>query len=85
MLDCLSHRVGAVPLGDVAEQIALREHDRSRDRYERIITGLFHVHVPKLVDAGLVRFDECEETLEFLPTADVVRPYLDLTVPTDPS
>ena len=83
VLHYLSRRVGAVPLGDVAERIALWEDDLSRDRYERIITGLFHIHVPRLTEAGLVRFDEYEETLELLPSADAVRPFLDLAVPPD--
>lgn len=83
VLHYLSRRVGAVPLGDVAERIALREDDLSRDRYERILTGLFHVHVPKLTDAGIVRFDEYEETVELLPPADAVRPFLDLAAPPD--
>lgn len=82
-LQYLGRRVGAVPLGEVAEQIALREDDPSRDRYERVITGLHHIHVPRLCDAGVIRYDPERETLKRLPAADKLTPYLDLAAAAD--
>lgn len=76
----LAGKVGAVAIGDVAEQIALREGDLSRDRFERIVTGLYHVHLPKLRDAGVVDFDLDVETVERLPAADRLTPYLELAL-----
>lgn len=79
----LAHRVGAVPLGEVAEHIALREDDPTRDRYERVITGLHHIHVPRLREAGVVRYDPKRETVERLATADQLTPYLNLAAAFD--
>lgn len=79
----LEHRVGAVAIGDVAEQVALAEDDLSRDRFERIVTGLYHVHLPKLQEAGIVRYDLERETIERRPTADQLTPYLDVAIVQD--
>lgn len=77
-LHYLSRKVGAVQLDDLAEQIALWEGDPSRDRYERILTDLCHRHLPRLTDAGVVRFDADRETVESRPAADAVAPFLEL-------
>lgn len=76
----LSRHVGGVSLGELAEQIALREDDPTYDRYERILTGLHHSHLPQLVDGGLVRYDVEQETVAGLDAIDDVRPYLDLAL-----
>lgn len=83
-MEHLAQRVGAVPLGEVAERIAVLEGCPSRDRYERVITGLHHVHVPVLREAGVIRYDEERETVERLPTADSLTPYLQLAADADP-
>ena len=82
-LHYLSQKVGAVPLGELAEQIALWEGDPTRDRYDRVLTGLSHVHLPRLTDAGVVRYDPVRETVELLEAAETVRPFLKLTVQDD--
>lgn len=79
----LARKVGAVAISDVAEQIALWEGDLSRDRFERIVTGLYHRHLPKLREAGVVDYDFDVETVERLPTADCLTPYLDLAIQDD--
>ena len=77
-LQYLSQRPAAVPLGDVAEYIALREGDPSRDRYERVLTGLYHCHLPRLTDASLVRYDANLKTVELITSREELSPYLDL-------
>ena len=79
----LARRVGAVPIGDVAEQIALCEDDSTGHRVERVVTGLYHVHVPLLREAGVVRYDPERETIERLAAADQLLPYLDLVAGAD--
>lgn len=79
----LSRTVGAVPLGELAEQIALHEGDPTRDRYDRILTGLYHVHLPKLTDAGIVRYDSDRETVALRDEGDRLGPYLKLSVAED--
>ena len=79
----LDRKVGAVPIGDVAEQIALWEDDLSKDRFERIVTGLYHTHLPSLCEAGVVRVDLDLETVERTSAADPLAPYLDLALSED--
>lgn len=77
-LGYLTIRPGAVPLGDVAEYVAIEEDAVTRDRYERVLTGLVHNHLPHLTEAGLVRYDPVRETVRLAVDADALRPYLDL-------
>lgn len=79
----LSQRVGTVPLTDVAEQIATWEGEHSRDRLELIRVGLHHRHVPKLLDAEVVRYDAEGDAVHVLPAATELAPYLELAVETD--
>ena len=75
-LHYLSQTVGAVSLGDLAEQIALWEDNPTYDHFERVVTGLHHMHLPKLADAGVVRYDVEQETVELREAADELTPYL---------
>lgn len=83
VLHYLSQRVGAVSLGELAEQLAIWEDDPTYDRYERILTSLHHNHLPKLVDGGLVRYESEQETVNGLDAIESMRPYLDLAVADD--
>lgn len=77
-LQYLAQKPAAVPLGDVAEYIAIREGEPTRDRYERIITGLYHQHIPHLCDARIVTYDDTHKTVSLqLERADLTR-YLQL-------
>ena len=78
-LHYLSQKVGAVSVCDLAEQIAICEADPTYDRYERILTGLHHIHLPKLADANVVRYDVEQETVELRDAVDSLTPHLDLT------
>lgn len=77
-LHYLSTSVGAVALDDLAEQIALWEGTPTKNRYERVLTDLYHHHLPRLTDAGVARYDPERETLELLDAADRVSPFLKL-------
>lgn len=65
-LEYLSSTIGAVAIDDLAEFIALREAQTTHDHNERILTGLGHVHLPTLADAGLIQFDLDRETVELV-------------------
>jgi hypothetical protein len=82
-LHYLSQKVGAISLGDLAEQIAIWEDTPTYEQYERILTGLHHTHLPKLVAAGIVHYDVESETIELLEIADQVQPHLKLVAPID--
>ncbi|MEY7850873.1 hypothetical protein AB7C87_16930 [Natrarchaeobius sp. A-rgal3] len=79
----LTQKPAAIPIGDLAEYIALRERDPSYDRYERILTDLYHNHLPRLTGLGLVRYDESDELVELAVERCVVTPYLQLVEQTD--
>lgn len=80
-LQYLVTRPGDVPLGDIAEYLAIEEGAATRDRYERILTGLFHAHLPLLVDSGLVAYDHDRELVTLEVDAESLTPYLELALP----
>lgn len=82
-LHYLTQTVGAVHVGDLADQIALWEGDHTHEHYERICTSLVHIHIPKLTDAGVMQYDPEQETVELLEVADQLVPHLDLAAPAD--
>lgn len=62
VLECLADDPQEMPLADLAEDIAMDEHEPPRselpaDTIQRIATSLYHVHIPQLVDAGVVEYD----------------------------
>lgn len=83
ILHYLAQRPGSVPLGELAEQVAVWEDDPTYDQYERILTSFHHQHLPKLVEAGVVEYDVEAETVSVQPPIDDFRPYLDLAISDD--
>ena len=83
ILHYLAGRSGSVPLGELAEQLAIWEDDPTHDQYERILTSLYHIHLPKLVAAEVIEYRVEEETVIGLATIDTVCPYLDLAIRDD--
>ena len=77
----LLQAVGAVHLGELADQIALWEGEHTRDRYERVATSLVHAHLPKLAAAGVVSYDPDADLVALLDAADALVPHLELTRP----
>ena len=77
-LGYLSRTVGATDLDDLADELALREGDPSDGRRDRIRASLFHTHLPKLRDAGVVRYDAERGTVERRDGRDQFEPYLTL-------
>lgn len=79
VLHYLAQRVGAVSLPDLGEGIALWEGEPTDDRYERVLAGLYHTHLPVLAEQGLVGYDLEREQVWLEDAADGVRPYLELS------
>ena len=55
-------------LSDLATKIAawennVPEHTVTEDKREAVYVSLYHAHVPKLVDEGVITFDEVTETI----------------------
>lgn len=62
VLKCLREHDGAISMSDLAEDVAARETEEPRTAIEaemvqRVATSLYHSHVPKLADVGVVEFD----------------------------
>lgn len=75
----LAQKPAAIYLGDLAEYIALKEGEPTRERYERISVDLHHCHLPHLCGAGLVDYDAETELLELDVDRSLITPYLQLT------
>ncbi len=72
-------------LGDVAEQVAAWENDKSvetitSDERKRVYTSLQQTHLPKMADVGIVEFDG--STVELSDVAGDYDVFLDI-VPED--
>ncbi|WP_423999658.1 DUF7344 domain-containing protein [Haloarcula salina] len=55
-------------MSELAAKIAawendIPEHEVSADQREAVYVSLYHAHVPKLVDEGVITFDEATETI----------------------
>ncbi|KZX49593.1 hypothetical protein [Haloarcula sp. K1] len=64
-------------LTDLATKIAAWENDVpdhavTDDQREEVYVALYHAHVPKLVDEGVITFDEATETITTAEHADQV-------------
>jgi hypothetical protein len=64
-------------LTDLATTIAawendVPEHEVAANQRERVYVSLYHAHVPKLVDEGVIAFDDATETITPAENADQV-------------
>ena len=62
---------------ELARKIAAWEHDRPEDEITdrqqlRVYLSLYHGHIPKLVDMGVVSFDDTTETITTAPNTSQV-------------
>jgi DNA-binding transcriptional ArsR family regulator len=75
LLTLLAHDDLSLP--DLADEVAVAEHDRSLPRIDpddvlRVYLSLYHTHVPKLVDAGLVEYDQADDYVSLTGTGRAV-------------
>lgn len=66
-----------VSLDELSAGIASRQNPPSQQRLARVSIDLHHVHLPKLADAGVLRYDSESETVELLEPASMLVPLLD--------
>ncbi|SDR15897.1 DUF7344 domain-containing protein [Natronobacterium texcoconense] len=71
VLQCLHEFENPIPISELADEVAVREYETSlaeisAERLDRVGISLHHVHVPKLVEEGYVRYDreQSQVTLE---------------------
>lgn len=68
----LYRHVGPVTLADLADEVASLEGEA----VERVATSLHHVHLPKLVEVGIVEYDTEEALVRLTDHSDRFREYL---------
>ncbi|WP_433625635.1 DUF7344 domain-containing protein [Halomicrococcus sp. NG-SE-24] len=77
----LARHGGELRVDELVERLVDWEAERGApadpDR-RRVASMLYHVHLPKLADVGLVEYDQEEATVAPGTEADVVKPFLDL-------
>lgn len=84
ILEYLVHRPGAVTFSDLTEYIAIKEGEPTPAGSERVLLGLYHVHLPHLAAAGLVSYDIVRETVDLRVNANDIQPFLQLTTASIP-
>ena len=75
ILTCLEEFSTPVPLRDVAHELATWERDAeiteiSADDVTSIRVSLYHVHIPKMADVGLVEYDEERDAVTLVEDGD---------------
>ncbi|ADQ69472.1 hypothetical protein C499_12025 [Halogeometricum borinquense DSM 11551] len=68
---------GTIGLQELADQLVACETTTAEDR-ERTVTSLYHTHLSKLNDAGVLTFDADQQLIELEERADALKPYLEL-------
>lgn len=81
VLAVLAHRQRSATLDELAEAVVEHNDDivataSSDDTAGRSKTSLYHCHVPKLAEAGLVTFDADRDLVEATEGIERVEPYL---------
>ncbi|WP_232687081.1 helix-turn-helix domain-containing protein [Halobacterium zhouii] len=84
VLSHLDEHDGPLPMERVADRLAQWESDEQADesldeQSREFYLALYHVHVPKLVDAGLVERDEDAGTISLVDECDEILVELDLS------
>lgn len=84
VLACLREYVTPMALADLADEVAILEHDATRldgvppEDVTSIYECLYHVHVPKLAAAGLVQYDQDRDAVAPTAVTQQVTERLDL-------
>ncbi|WP_139172756.1 DUF7344 domain-containing protein [Halopelagius longus] len=85
VLDTLLTAALPVPVKELTTDLVEWEANRpvsgrSGDERDGIEISLVHNHLPKMADAGFVRYDAADRTVTLADRTDEVRPYLQAVV-----
>jgi len=87
LLYCLYLHRSPLSLPDIAHQVTVWEQadgsDVCHDRRLRTYMSLYHDHLPTLIGADLVCYEQGEDTVAFGPAADRLSPALESRLRTD--
>lgn len=78
-LSCLTAH-GSLALPDLADEVARHEHDAPlpqipEDAVLRVYLSLWQTHVPKLAEAGVVRYDQDRDVVALAERADALEQF----------
>ena len=76
VLYCLRQYENPMALADLASEVAARENDTivadvPGEEIQRVHTSLYHSHVPRLVDLGLVEYDQGRDVVALVEHANL--------------
>lgn len=83
VLACLLDNTQSMALTDLAEDVAVRENEGTlteipEEEVQAISTSLYHIHIPKLVDAGAVEYDRNRDLVRISESTDLIERVLSL-------
>lgn len=72
---------GTADLDALATQVAAWETDKSseeisNEEFKRVLISLYHSHIPKLTEAGIVEYDKRNGSIKFLEAPEFLRMML---------
>lgn len=81
VLHCLRNYDQTMALADLADEVSVRENETaiteiSAEEVKRVYISLYHTHIPKLQDVGVVEYSQERDTVTLLDTADQLDEYL---------
>lgn len=76
LVQCLTEFHEPVSLPDLADEVAVREYDEeltalTGEQVKEIYLSLYHTHVPKLAEAGLIEYDQESDHVVSAPDVDL--------------
>lgn len=83
VLACLEDNTQSIALTELAEEVAVRENEEPlteipKETVPTIATSLYHIHLPKLADAGAVEYDQDRDLVRISKITDQVEQVLSL-------
>lgn len=81
---------GDLPLPDLADEVAVAERERALSQIDpddvlQVYLSLYHTHVPKLTDVGLVKYDQERDFVALTDTACAVESTVQALCDPDPA
>lgn len=83
-LECLREFQTSMALPDLADEVASREQERPvpdipAEEVKQVYMSLYHVHVPKMVDANIVEYTQEQDMVVLTPESEHVEPFIEVT------
>lgn len=78
ILHCLQTHALPLALADVADEVAVYEHDTditdiSAEEVKRVYISLYHTHIPKLAERGLVTYSQDRDLVTLSDNGEQLR------------